>query len=508
MGNWVSSTTYGDLNSIMSSKHVVILGAGTVGSSLIDYLLQFDVQNFTIIDGDTVMAKNIPHQRNYVPTEIGMYKCDIAKEHILQVNPNCHVDIYKQFLNTTDEFLSCICNSSVDAIFWAIDQYDSNLLGGIYDWSTASNVPIYLSGYSLGGYVCGQRLSPEFVQNLKDFQNHSQYIICENSGIGILGDLSSMFMIRLWLQDLDPRFDDGIDRLDYNFCHPTLLNQSDFTLDVSAYFSQRSQELQNNWIKENIIFPYYLMAYTSQQTNGKVNSNLSDVANRFNIEPDDQPTQLENRYRSILLQKNLTKEGESFWEASQKLMMTPNPSVEDFSSYNALVSAVGAVALDCLSVKKVHFLDDYILQWNAGKDAKAMLLQISNHFYSELSTNQEILTCCASAQFDFELTDHDKLALVKEIDQQQVYLDFHGFIDYLESHQLLHFSESISNGLCVLNPRYGTSDVIVQKGLPASGVFLLAHEIGHAYYNSYLPRNAEMGNSLFSEICALLTEFQ
>lgn len=202
------------------------------------------------------------------------------------------------------------------------------------------------------------------------------------------------------------------------------------------------------------------------------------------------------------------KEGESFWEASQKLMMTPNPSVEDFSSYNALVSAVGAVALDCLSVKKVHFLDDYILQWNAGKDAKAMLLQISNHFYSELSTNQELLTCCASAQFDFELTDHDKLALVKEIDQQQVYLDFHGFIDYLESHQLLHFSESISNGLCVLNPRYGTSDVIVQKGLPASGVFLLSHEIGHAYYNSYLPRNAEMGNSLFSEICALLTEFQ
>ena len=189
-------------------------------------------------------------------------------------------------------------------------------------------------------------------------------------------------------------------------------------------------------------------------------------------------------------------------------MMTPNPSVEDFSSYNALVSSVGAVALDCLSVKKVHFLDDYTLQWNAGKDAKAMLLQISNHFYSELSTNQEILTCCASAQFDFELTDHDKLALVKEIDQQQVYLDFHGFIDYLESHQLLHFSESISNGLCVLNPRYGTSDVIVRKGLPASGVFLLSHEIGHAYYNSYLPRNAEMGNSLFSEICALLTEFQ
>ena len=364
MGNWVSSTTYGDLNSIMSSKHVVILGAGTVGSSLIDYLLQFDVQNFTIIDGDTVMAKNIPHQRNYVPTEIGMYKCDIAKEHILQVNPNCHVDIYKQFLNTTDEFLSCICNSSVDAIFWAIDQYDSNLLGGIYDWSTASNVPIYLSGYSLGGYVCGQRLSPAFVENLKNFQKHSQYIICENSGIGILGDLSAMFMIRLWLQDLDPRFDDGIDRLDYNFCHPTLLKQSNFTLDISAYFSQRPQEFPNNWIKENIIFPYYLMAYTEQQINGKVNTNLSDVANRFNIEPDDQPTQLENRYHSILIQKNLTKEGNSslsLLEASQKIMATSHPSAEDFSSYNALVSVVGAVALDCLSIKKAHFLSEYNL---------------------------------------------------------------------------------------------------------------------------------------------------
>jgi hypothetical protein len=83
------------------------------------------------------------------------------------------------------------------------------------------------------------------------------------------------------------------------------------------------------------------------------------------------------------------------------------------------------------------------------------------------------------------LISNDKLALVKEIDQQQAYLDFHGFIDYLELHQLLHFSKSISNGLCVLNPRYGTSDVIVQKGLPASGVFLLAHEIGHAYYNSF-----------------------
>jgi len=78
-----------------------------------------------------------------------------------------------------------------------------------------------------------------------------------------------------------------------------------FTLDISAYFSQRPQEFPNNWIKENIIFPYYLMAYAEQQINGKVNTNLSDVANRFNIEPDDQPTQLENRYHSILIQKNL-----------------------------------------------------------------------------------------------------------------------------------------------------------------------------------------------------------
>ena len=83
---------------IISSK-VLIIGAGGLGSPVVEFLSRAGVGSLGIVDNDKVSLSNLHRQSLYNTSDIGKFKVKIAKDKIKKIYPNTKVTIYKVRLN-------------------------------------------------------------------------------------------------------------------------------------------------------------------------------------------------------------------------------------------------------------------------------------------------------------------------------------------------------------------------------------------------------------------------
>jgi adenylyltransferase/sulfurtransferase len=83
---------------ILSSK-VLIIGAGGLGSPVVEFLSRAGVGSIGVVDNDRVSISNLHRQSLYNMSDIGKLKVKIAKDTIKKINPNTKVTIYKIRLN-------------------------------------------------------------------------------------------------------------------------------------------------------------------------------------------------------------------------------------------------------------------------------------------------------------------------------------------------------------------------------------------------------------------------
>ena len=79
---------------ILSSK-VLIIGAGGLGSPVIEFLSRAGVGKIGIVDNDKVSLSNLHRQSLYNTSDVGKFKVKIAKDKIKKINPNTKVKTYK-----------------------------------------------------------------------------------------------------------------------------------------------------------------------------------------------------------------------------------------------------------------------------------------------------------------------------------------------------------------------------------------------------------------------------
>ena len=78
----------------LHNKKVAIFGIGGVGSFVLEGLVRAGVENFVLIDKDEVDITNINRQIIATHATIGKPKVQVAKERIIEINPNAKVEIY------------------------------------------------------------------------------------------------------------------------------------------------------------------------------------------------------------------------------------------------------------------------------------------------------------------------------------------------------------------------------------------------------------------------------
>ena len=108
----------------LQNAKVAIFGIGGVGSYVVEGLVRAGVQNFILVDNDTVNLTNINRQLIATHETIGRSKVEVTKERILSINPKAKVEIYKEFFMPDSKE---IFDENVDYIVDCIDTVTAKI---------------------------------------------------------------------------------------------------------------------------------------------------------------------------------------------------------------------------------------------------------------------------------------------------------------------------------------------------------------------------------------------
>ena len=97
---------------------VAVFGIGGVGGYTVEALARSGVGELDLIDDDRVCLTNLNRQIFATRKTVGQYKVDVARERILEINPDAVVHTYKTFYTpeTADQFDFSLYDYVVDAI--------------------------------------------------------------------------------------------------------------------------------------------------------------------------------------------------------------------------------------------------------------------------------------------------------------------------------------------------------------------------------------------------------
>ncbi len=101
----------------LQNAKVAIFGIGGVGSFVVEGLARAGIGNFILVDNDKVCLTNINRQLIATHKTIEKFKVDVAKERILEINPNAKIETYQEFFMPDSKgILDNTINYIVDAV--------------------------------------------------------------------------------------------------------------------------------------------------------------------------------------------------------------------------------------------------------------------------------------------------------------------------------------------------------------------------------------------------------
>ena len=122
----------------LENSRVAVFGVGGVGGYTVEALARSGVGTIDIIDDDKVCITNINRQLYATRKTVGKYKVEVAKERILDINPEIIVNTYQTFYTPQTE--SEFDFSQYDYVIDAIDTVVGKL--SLIEKAKANNVPI------------------------------------------------------------------------------------------------------------------------------------------------------------------------------------------------------------------------------------------------------------------------------------------------------------------------------------------------------------------------------
>ena len=108
----------------LNNAKVAIFGLGGVGSFVLEGLVRAGIGNFILIDDDKICLTNLNRQILATRKTVGQAKVEVAKQRILDINPNANVEIHQEFFMPETEG---ILDNSIDYIVDCIDTVTAKI---------------------------------------------------------------------------------------------------------------------------------------------------------------------------------------------------------------------------------------------------------------------------------------------------------------------------------------------------------------------------------------------
>ena len=102
----------------LSKSKIAIFGIGGVGSFVVEGLVRAGIGKFVLVDDDKICLTNLNRQILATRKTVGKYKVEVAKERILEINPNATVEVYREFFmpDSKEEILDKTVDYIVDCV--------------------------------------------------------------------------------------------------------------------------------------------------------------------------------------------------------------------------------------------------------------------------------------------------------------------------------------------------------------------------------------------------------
>ena len=141
----------------LRNSRVIVFGVGGVGSYTVEALARSGVGQITMVDFDEISESNINRQLHSLRSTIGKSKIDVMKDRILDINPDCKVELVKRLVyDDVDEVLG---NNKYDFVVDAIDVIGSKI--NLIEYCVKNNINIISSmGF-------GNKMHPEMIEIAK-----------------------------------------------------------------------------------------------------------------------------------------------------------------------------------------------------------------------------------------------------------------------------------------------------------------------------------------------------
>lgn len=133
----------------LQNSRVAVFGVGGVGGYVVEALIRSGIGRIDLFDNDTVSISNINRQIIATQKTVGKSKVLVAKDRILEINPDCKVNTYNEFFSAenSNEFDF----SKYDYIVDAIDTVSSKI--ELVIKAQNEKVPI-ISSMGTGNKIC------------------------------------------------------------------------------------------------------------------------------------------------------------------------------------------------------------------------------------------------------------------------------------------------------------------------------------------------------------------
>ena len=124
----------------LKKSKVAVFGIGGVGSYVVEALARAGIGNFVLVDNDNIDITNINRQIIATTKTIGKAKVEVAKERILEINPDAKVNTYKEFYMPDNKIE---LTSNISYIVDAIDTVTAKI--ALIQEADTLNIPIISS---------------------------------------------------------------------------------------------------------------------------------------------------------------------------------------------------------------------------------------------------------------------------------------------------------------------------------------------------------------------------
>jgi tRNA A37 threonylcarbamoyladenosine dehydratase len=81
----------------LSKAKVAVFGIGGVGGYTVEALARTGVGSFVLVDDDKVCLTNLNRQIHATRKTVGQYKAEVMRDRIMDINPDCQVEVRKCF---------------------------------------------------------------------------------------------------------------------------------------------------------------------------------------------------------------------------------------------------------------------------------------------------------------------------------------------------------------------------------------------------------------------------